>query len=369
MTVPFLNLLPAYSEMQCELEKAVARVLSSGVFIGGPEVTAFEQRFADYCQAAHCVGAGNGLEALHLALRALGVRQGDEVIVASNGFIATWLAVTMAGATPVAVEPDSNTYNLNPALIESAITCRTRVILPTHLYGQPADLSPISDVAQRHGLKLLEDGAQAHGARYKGKRVGTHGDAVTWSFYPSKNLGALGDAGAVTTSNLETARRIRQLGNYGSTQRYVHEVKGFNSRLDPIQAAVLSTKLALLDQWNDRRRAVAARYLTDLEGCGLVLPRVLDGAEPVWHLFVVRHEERDELANYLSERGIDTLIHYPVPPHLQAAYADLGFGRGAFPIAERLADEVISLPIGPHLNERQVDAVVQAVRAFCRAGA
>jgi dTDP-4-amino-4,6-dideoxygalactose transaminase len=360
MTVPFLDLRPAYEELREELDEAVLRVASSGWYVGGGEVEAFEQSFADYCEARHCVGVGNGLDALHLALRAMGVGSGDEVIVASNGYIATLLAVSMTGATPVPVEPDPATHNLDPARIEAAITERTRVILPTHLYGQPADLDPMLEIARRHGIRLLEDAAQAHGACYKGRRIGSHGDAVTWSFYPSKNLGAMGDAGAVTTNDPEIARRIRTLGNYGSAVRYVNEEKGVNSRLDPIQAAVLRVKLARLDEWNGRRRAIASRYSAALAGTGFELPAVPNWAEPVWHLYVVQTADRRAIQARLDGK-VQTQVHYPIPPHLQAAYRELALPRGSLPIAERLADRVLSLPIGPHLTEAQADQVIDAV--------
>ena len=290
------------------------------------------------------------------------VGPGDEVIVPSNTYIATWLAVSQCGATPVPVEPDERTYNIDPSLIEAAITPRTKVILPVHLYGQPADMDPILAIARKHGLRVLEDGAQAHGARYKGQRIGAHGDAVAWSFYPGKNLGALGDGGAVTTNDPELADRIRVLRNYGSRVKYVNEVQGYNSRLDPIQAAVLRVKLAHLDAWNARRADAAAAYLQGLHGCGLVLPHVPEWAAPAWHLFVVRHPQRDALQQRLSEAGVGTLIHYPIPPHRQAAYADAGFAQEAFPIASRMADEVLSLPMGPHLSINDAMAVVAAAR-------
>ncbi|WP_426267175.1 DegT/DnrJ/EryC1/StrS family aminotransferase [Sphingomonas sp. LHG3443-2] len=362
MTVPFLELGAAYHALKAEIDAAVSRTLDSGWYIGGPEVAAFEQAFATSVGAAHCVGVANGLDALHLALRALGIGPGDEVITASNSYIATLLAISMVGATPVLVEPDEHTHNLDPANIERAITPRTRAILPTHLYGQPADLDPMLEIAERHGLKLVEDAAQAHGARYKGQPVGAHGHVVCWSFYPSKNLGALGDAGAVTTNDPELADRIRTLGNYGSHKRYVNEVRGTNSRLDPVQAAVLGVKLRHLAEWNERRRATAAFYLERLAGTNLILPAVPEWADPCWHLFVVRSPERDHLQERLAEAGIQTLIHYPIPPHRQQAYADLGLGEGAFPIAERLASEVLSLPIGPHLAGEQAERVVEAVR-------
>lgn len=360
--IPFLDLSAATAELRPEIDQAVARVLDAGWYIGGPECEAFEQDFAAFTGSKHCVGIGNGLDALVLALRGLGVGTGDEVIVSSNTFIATWLAVTAVGATPVPVEPDAATHNLDPARVEAAITPATRCILPTHLYGQPADLDPLLALARQHGLKLLEDGAQAQGSRYKGRPVGAHGDAVCWSFYPGKNLGALGDAGAVTTDDAALASRIRTLGNYGSQKRYVNEVRGVNSRLDPLQAAVLAVKLRHLDAWNDRRRATAALYLERLAGRNLMLPAVPDWADPDWHLFVVRSPDRDRLQARLTEAGVQTLIHYPIPPHRQQAYADAGFGPGSLPIAEQLAAEVLSLPIGPHLTRSDAERVVDAVR-------
>lgn len=368
MTIPMLDVGAAYRECQSAIDEAVARVLASGFYIGGSEVSEFEAAYARFCGAAHCVGVGNGLDALHLALRAMGVGQGDEVIVASNGFIATWLAVSMVGAIPVAVEPDPITHNLDPARIEAAITPRTRVILPTHLYGQPSDLDPILNLARRHGLQVLEDAAQAHGARYKGRRIGAHGDAVTWSFYPSKNLGALGDGGAVTTNDADLARRVRQLSNYGSSVRYVNEVKGVNSRLDPLQAAVLAAKLPCLDAWNERRRNIARRLTDGLaEGVashGILTPAVPRWADPVWHLFVIQHDRRDALAAWLGQQGVQTLVHYPIPPHRQQAYADLALPLGSLPIAEHLANQVLSLPIGPHMDKNLADRVIAACLSF-----
>lgn len=361
MTVPFLDLGAATRELGETIDAAVRRVAASGWYIGGPELERFEQSWASYCGARHAVGLGNGLDALHLALRALDVGAGDEVITASNGYIATLLAISMAGAAPVLVEPDPATHNLDPARVEDAVTARTRAILPTHLYGQPADLDPLLEIARRRGLALVEDAAQAHGARYRGETIGAHGDIVCWSFYPSKNLGALGDGGAITTNDERLARRVRELGNYGSAVRYVNDVKGVNSRLDPIQAAVLAAKLPALDAWNERRRAIAERYRRELSGTGLVLPAAAPGCEPCWHLYVVRSTARDALASSLAEAGVQTLIHYPIPPHLQAAYRDLGHGAGAFPIAERLASEVLSLPIGPHMSDEAVTTVVETV--------
>jgi dTDP-4-amino-4,6-dideoxygalactose transaminase len=332
--------------------------MASGWYILGPEVEQFEADYAAYCQADHCIGVANGLDALHLSLRAYGIGPGDEVIVPSNTYIATWLAVSQAGATPVPVEPDERTYNIDPARIEAAITPRTRALLPVHLYGQPADLEPILAIARRHGLKVIEDAAQAHGARYQGKRLGGHGDAVAWSFYPGKNLGALGDGGAVTTNDPELADRLRVLRNYGSRVKYINEVQGYNSRLDPLQAAFLAVKLRHLDAWNDRRRAIAATYLEGLADTGLTLPQVPVWADPVWHLFVVRHPQRDGLQRQLSEAGIGTLIHYPIPPHRQQAYAEAGQAADSLPLAARMAAEVLSLPMGPQLSAPAVDRVV-----------
>ena len=361
--IPFLDLKAPHVELREEINEAIARVVDSGWYIFGPEVDAFEAEYALWCGAEHCVGVANGLDALHLALRAMNVGQGDEVIVPSNTYIATWLAVSQCGAVPVPVEPEEGTYNLDPSLIEAAITPRTRVILPVHLYGQPADMDPILAIARKHGLRVLEDGAQAHGARYKGTRIGGHGDAVAWSFYPGKNLGALGDGGAVTTNDPEVAERLRVLRNYGSRVKYVNDVQGWNSRLDPIQAAILRVKLKHLDAWNARRAAIAHHYLDALSNTGLVLPDVPAWADPVWHLFVVRHVQRDAVQSRLSEAGIGSLIHYPIPPHRQAAYAGAGFAADAFPIASRMADEVLSLPIGPQQTAEQMQAVITAARA------
>jgi len=362
--IDFLDLKAPYQELKTEIDEAVSRVMNSGWFIGGAEVDRFEADFAAYCGASHAVGVANGLDALHLALRALGVGAGDEVIVPSNTYIATWLAVSQCGAKPVPVEPDSLTYNIDPALIESAITSRTKVILPVHLYGQPADMDPILEIAGRHNIKVLEDAAQAHGARYKGKRLGAHGDVVAWSFYPGKNLGAMGDGGAVTTNDPQIADRIRVLRNYGSRVKYVNEVQGFNSRLDPLQAAILQVKLAYLDEWNLRRGAIASQYQQGLSKCGLTLPYVPDWAEPAWHLYVVQHPERDVLIKKMSEAGIGTMIHYPIPPHLQQAYYSEGYARGDFPIAEKIAKRCVSLPVSPHLLSQDMEEVIDKLSRF-----
>lgn len=359
--IPFLDLKAPYQEMKAELDEAIQRVVSSGWFILGAELEAFEEDYARYCEAEYCVGLSNGLDALHLALRAMDVGPGDEVIVPSNTYIATWLAVSHCGAIPVPVEPVETTYNIDPTRVEAAITPRTRVILPVHLYGQPADLDPILAIARKHGLRVLEDAAQAHGARYKGKRIGAHGDAVAWSFYPGKNLGAMGDGGAVTTNGADLADRIRVLRNYGSREKYVNEVQGYNSRLDPMQAAILRVKLKCLDAWNDRRRAVAKSYTEGLTGAGLMLPTAPTWAEPVWHLYVIRCGQRDALQQTLQAAGIGTLIHYPIPPHRQQAYADTVHNNGVFPLPVQMAAEVLSLPMGPHLSSKQADVVVNAL--------
>jgi dTDP-4-amino-4,6-dideoxygalactose transaminase len=362
--VPFLDLAAATAEIRVELDAAIGRVLASGRYVLGPEVEMFEREFAAFVGTEYCVGVGNGLDAIELALRALGVGAGDEVVVPSNTYIATWLAVTRLGAVVVPVEPDPETYNLDPGRVEAAITPRTRAIIAVHLYGQPADIDPILEVARRRGIRIVEDAAQAHGARYKGRPVGSLGDAAAWSFYPTKNLGALGDGGAVTTNDPDVADRVRALRNYGSRTKYVNEVRGVNSRLDELQAAVLRVKLPLLEEWNERRRRIAARYLDDLRGTALRPPSAAPPLDPVWHLFVVRSEARDRIQRHLTKNGVQTLIHYPIPPHLQAAYADLAYPVGAFPIAERIHRECLSLPIGPHLTDAQVGDVIDAVRSF-----
>jgi dTDP-4-amino-4,6-dideoxygalactose transaminase len=361
--IPFLDLGAAYRELKTEIDAAIHRVLDSGWYILGPEVDAFEAEWAAWCGADHAVGVANGLDALILALRALDIGAGDEVIVPSNTYIATWLAVTAVGARPVPVEPDPATQNIDPARIAAAITPATRAILPVHLYGQPADLDPILALARQHGLAVVEDAAQAHGARYRGRRIGAHGDVVCWSFYPGKNLGALGDGGAVTTNRADLANRIRVLRNYGSRVKYVNEVQGVNSRLDPIQAAVLRAKLPHLDAWTDRRRAIAAAYAEGLRDSGLILPHVPKWADPAWHLYVVRSSDRDGLQKRLAEAGVGTLIHYPIPPHIQEAYADLGIAPVALPLARQLAGEVLSLPMGPQLPLADASRVIEAVRA------
>jgi dTDP-3-amino-3,4,6-trideoxy-alpha-D-glucose transaminase len=361
--VPFLDLAAAYQELRAGLDAASARVLASGRYVLGPELEAFEAEFAAYCGVRHCVGVGNGLQALELALRALGVGPGDEVLVPSNTYIATWLAVTAVGARPVPVEPAPDTCNMDPARIEPAITARTRAVIPVHLYGQPADMARIGEIARRHGLRVLEDAAQAHGAACGGRRAGALGDAAGFSFYPTKNLGGFGDGGAVTTDDAGLARAVRALRSYGGLRPNQHDERGGNSRLDELQAALLRVKLAHLDAWNARRAAVARCYLEELAELPLALPGVPPWAEPAWHLFVVRAARREALRAALADAGVATLVHYPTPPHLQPAYRELGLAPGALPIAERLHAEVLSLPMGPHLGEARQRRVVRALRA------
>jgi dTDP-4-amino-4,6-dideoxygalactose transaminase len=362
--IPFLDLGAINGRHRDALEAAFRRVLDSGWYIMGKELEAFEREFADYCGTKHCIGVGNGLEALHLILRAYDIGPGDEVIVPANTYIATWLAVSYAGARPVPVEPNRGTCNLDPEQIESAITPRTKAILVVHLYGQPAEMDPICDVARRHGLKVIEDAAQAHGARYRGRRTGSLGDAAGFSFYPGKNLGALGDGGAVTTDDDFLAERLCVLRNYGSKIKYHNEEKGYNSRLDELQAAFLREKLTALDGDNACRAILAQRYSELLNGSGLILPFVPDGVESAWHLYTIRTPLRDALQRHLTDNGIGTMIHYPIAPHLQNAYADLGFLPGVFPVTESIHREILSLPIGPHLNEQQVSDVCRAIRDF-----
>lgn len=362
--LPFLDLKAINARHRAAYEAALARVLDSGRLLLGAETEAFEREFADYCGVAHCIGVGNGLDALHLVLRAWGIGAGDEVIVPSHTFIATWLAVSQTGATPVPVEPDPQTYNIDPARVEAAITRRTRAIIGVHLYGRPAAMTALRAVAERHGLKLLEDAAQAHGARHAGRRCGGLGDAAAFSFYPGKNLGALGDGGAITTDDTALAERLRLLRNYGSRVKYRHELAGVNSRLDELQAAFLRDRLRVLEADNARRRQIATVYLGGLRDApGLVLPSVADLDESVWHLFVVRHAQREVLAAALAARGIGTLVHYPTPPHRQGAYASMA--SLSLPLAEQWADQVLSLPMDPTLSDDDTVRVVSAVRMVC----
>jgi dTDP-4-amino-4,6-dideoxygalactose transaminase len=364
--IPFLDLKAATAELRPEFDEAYRRVMDSGWFLLGQELEAFEAEFAAYCNTRHCIGVANGLDALHLILRAYGIGAGDDVIVPSHTFIATWLAVTYAGATPVPVEVDPATYNLDPTKIEEAITPRTKAIMPVHLYGQPADMDPILAIAAKHGLKVIEDNAQAQGALYKGRKTGSLGDAAGTSFYPGKNLGALGDAGAVTTNDPVLAEKVRTLRNYGARIKYQHDLPGFNSRIDELQAAFLRVKLRKLDEWNFRRKTIARQYLQGLADTpGLELPFVPAWANPVWHLFVIRTPNRDELHKKLADAGIGTLIHYPVPPHLSGAYANHQVptsGSWCLPIAERLTATILSLPIGPHITVEQIVNITAGIK-------
>ncbi|ABW67096.1 DegT/DnrJ/EryC1/StrS family aminotransferase [Desulfosudis oleivorans] len=361
-TVPFLDLGRLHRSIREPLDAAYHRVMDSGWFIMGPELEAFETEFARYCEVRHCIGVGNGLEALRLLLQAYGIGPGDEVVVPSNTFIATWLAVTECGATPVPVEPDIRTHNMNPVEIGQVINSRTRAIIPVHLYGQTADMDPINAIAARHGLVVIEDAAQAQGARYKGRRAGSLGHAAGTSFYPGKNLGALGDGGAVLTSDDAIADRVRQLRNYGSKLKYRHDLMGCNSRLDELQAAFLRVKLTVLDEWNTLRGTVADQYGALLAQADMILPDVPSFAEPVWHLYVIRCRHRDALQAHLTQQGISTVIHYPVPPHRQACYQI--FAGHNLPIADQLAGEVLSLPMFPLLAPDEINAVAHAIMNF-----
>ncbi|MBB5515634.1 dTDP-4-amino-4,6-dideoxygalactose transaminase [Rubricella aquisinus] len=362
MIVPFLDLTAGTAELRDALDAAMARVMSSGRYIGGAEVTGFEQAFAGFCGTAQCVGVSNGLDALRLALMAMEVRPGDEVIVPAHTFVATWLAVSQTGATIVPVDPAEGQFTIDADGIAAALTPRTRAVIPVHIYGMPCDMDPIMALAQEHRLWVLEDAAQAHGALYRGQRIGGHGHAAAWSFYPGKNLGAFGDAGAVTTNDPALAARMRRIGNYGAEEKYKHLEQGLNARLDPLQAALLRVKLDHLEAWNARRARIAARYDAELPGDLLRLPHMPNWAQSSWHLYVVRAAERDALARHLAQDGIETIQHYPIPCHAQAAYA--GDQWPALPRADALAQEVLSLPIGPHQTDAQTDRVIASLHRF-----
>lgn len=364
MRVPFLDLQYIYRELADEFDRAYRRVMKSGWYVNGEELENFEQEFSAYCGARHCVGVGNGLDALQLILKALGVAEGDEVIVPAHTFIATWLSVSNVGAVPVPVDVDADLYNIDPESIGSKITEKTRAIIAVHLYGQPANMEALRAVADRHGLKIIEDAAQAHGALYYGKRVGVLSDAAAFSFYPGKNLGAIGDGGAVVTNNDELAQRVRELGNYGSKQKYVHDIQGVNSRLDEIQAAFLRVKLMHLEQWNIKRNSLANQYLATLEHAkNIVVPKVLENTNPVWHLFVIKSSSRDALLEFLLNSGIGAMIHYPVPSHKSGAYMKQ-FEGVSFPVTEELSRSILSLPIGPHMTDEDVSFVCETVNQF-----
>lgn len=364
MKVPFASFLPMEKELNKELRDAFDRVFTRSWYISGEEDRAFEKEFADYCGAQYCVGVGNGLDALMLVLKALDIGQGDEVIVPSNTFIATALAVTYSGAEPVFVEPDIRTFNIDPTLIEEKITERTRAIMPVHLYGQACDMDPIMQIASQYKLRVIEDSAQAHGALYRNQRVGTFGDAAGFSFYPGKNLGALGDAGAITTNHKEIEEKVRSLGNYGSDYKYHHIYKGNNSRLDEFQAAFLRAKLPLLDKMNEERRRIAEEYLKEIRNPKIQLPYVAPECAPVWHIFAIRCNERDRLEAYLEEKGIGTNKHYPIPIHLQKCYMDLGYKKGDFPIAEEISATELSLPMFYGMTEEEIGYVIDCLNAF-----
>lgn len=364
MKVPFVTFLPLEHELDSELRAAFERVYARSWYIGGVEDEAFEKAFAGYCGTDYCVGVGNGLDALILSLKALGIGEGDEVIVPSNTYIATALAVTYVGATPVFVEPRIETFNINPELIETAITRKTKAIMVVHLYGQACEMDPIIEIAQKHGLIIIEDCAQAHGATYKGRKIATFGEAAGFSFYPGKNLGALGDAGAVVTNRKDLADRVRALGNYGSDYKYHHIYKGNNSRLDELQAAFLAVKLPVLEKVNIERRRVADRYLKGIHNPKIILPFVPSDMVPVWHIFGIRCAERDALEKHLSERGIGTNKHYPIPIHLQECYMDLGFEKGAFPIAEEISKTELSIPMYYGMTDDEIQHVIDSINEF-----
>ena len=364
MKIPFVTFKPMEAELDKELREAFDRVYTRSWYIEGVEDAAFEKAFAEYCDSKYCVGVGNGLDALFLALKALGVGGGDEVIVPSNTYIATALAVTYVGATPVFVEPDIRTFNIDPSRIEEAITEKTKAIMPVHLYGQPCDMDPIMEIAKKYGLFVVEDCAQAHGATYKGKVIGSFGDAAGFSFYPGKNLGALGDAGATVTNDEELAKKVRALGNYGSDYKYHHIFKGNNSRLDELQAAFLAAKLPHLNRMNEERRRIAQKYIDGIKNEEVILPYVPEYANPVWHIFGIRCKRRDELEKFLNDAGIGTNKHYPIPMHLQECYKDLGFKEGDFPIAEEISSTQLSIPMYYGMTDEEVQYVIDKVNEF-----
>jgi dTDP-4-amino-4,6-dideoxygalactose transaminase len=365
LNIPFVEVAHSYSELKTEIDLAIERVLRGRQYIRGLELEAFEAEFAEYCGVRYCVGVSNGLDAINLVLRALEIGSNDEVIVPSNTFIATWLAVSHVGAIPIPVEPNESTFNLDPNRVEAAITPRTRAIIPVHLYGCPADVDAIKEIAAHHKLPLIEDAAQAHGAEYYGRKTGSLATAAAFSFYPTKNLGAAGDGGAVTTNDELLATRIRRLQNYGSTTRSQHQEIGFNMRLDEIQAAILRVKLRHLDRWNEKRRSLASIYSKTLDDKSLRLPIAPPNCKHVWHLYVVRTAQREALRSALTTRGLETLVHYETPPHLQRAFTALNYAQGDFPVSEAMHRDVLSLPIGPHLDElailRACDAVNEAI--------
>lgn len=364
MIVPFVDFKPMEREILDELKFAFERVLNNSWYISGEEDANFERKFAKFCGVKYCVGVGNGLDAIMIALKSLGIGRGDEVIVPSNTYIATALAVTYVGASPIFVEPEIKTFNINPSLIEEKISSRTKAIIPVHLYGQSCDMDSILDIAKKHNLFVIEDCAQAHGATYKGQKVGSFGDLAAFSFYPGKNLGALGDAGAIVSNNENIIKKARAFGNYGSDYKYHHILKGNNSRLDEIQAAFLSVKLDHLQKINENRRIIASRYLTEIKNDKIVLPKTDDYNEHVWHIFAIRCSQRDILEEYLERRGISTNKHYPIPIHLQPCYEDLGFSHGDFPIAETISKTELSLPMFYGMNDDQIQYIIDVLNDF-----
>ena len=364
MKIPFVSFKPLEKELDSDLRAAFERVYKRSWYIEGEEDEAFESAFARYCDSKYCVGVGNGLDALFLSLKALGIQQGDEVIVPSNTYIATALAVTYVGATPVFVEPDIKTFNIDSTKIEAAITEKTKVIMPVHLYGQACDMDPIMEIAKKHNLFVVEDCAQAHGAKYKGKIIGSFGDAAGFSFYPGKNLGALGDAGAVVTNSEEVAKKIRALGNYGSDYKYHHIMQGNNSRLDELQAAFLAAKLPYLDKVNEERRNIANKYLEAINNPEIILPFTSEYSTPVWHIFGIRCERRTELEEHLQNAGISTNKHYPIPMHLQECYKDLEYKEGDFPIAEEISATELRIPMYYGMTDEEIQYVIDKVNDF-----
>ena len=365
MKIPFVSFETMHGEIRKQLDDAYKSVMDSNYFIQGQACKQFEKEFADYCGVQYCIGVGNGLDALMLILRSMDIGAGDEVLVPSNTYIATALAVSYVGATPVFVEPEIDTYNIDPALIEEKINEKTKAIIAVHLQGRPADMDAIRSIADQYHLKVIEDAAQAHGTRYKGVRVGSLGDAAGFSFYPGKNLGALGDGGCVTTNDKELADKVRALGNYGSDYKYHHIYKGCNSRLDELQAAFLSVKLKQLDKWNEERRRIANRYLEEINNPLIVLPKRSDDVyEHIYHVFVIRCQERDKLERYLADHGIGTVKHYPIPMHLQGAYADLGISEGELPVAEEISRTVLSIPMYYGMTDEQIDYVIETINSF-----
>ena len=364
MKVPFVSFTTMEKELDKEIRSAFERVYASSWYIQGKEDEEFEKEFAEFCHSKFCVGTGNGLDAIVLPLKALNITSGDEVIVPSNTYIATALAVTYVGATPIFVEPDIRTYNIDPLKIEEKITERTKAIIPVHLYGQPCDMDPIMEIAKKYKLHVVEDCAQAHGATYKGKVIGSFGDAAAFSFYPGKNLGALGDGGATITNNEEISLKVRALGNYGSDYKYHHIYKGNNSRLDEMQAAFLRAKLPHLNRMNNERKRIANRYINEIKNPNIVLPYVLEECDSVWHVFAIRCNRRDELSKYLNDNGISTNIHYPIPMHKQKAYEDLNIPNGALPIAEEISETQLSIPMYYGMTEEQIDFVINKINEF-----